>query len=179
MHECSVIATGVRLYSKAASQLNVLADFVAPLFLRVILAIEFGASGFEKLHGTNWFQDLSFPFPFNLLPPDISWNIATYFEIFGAIALLLGFATRFFSISLVILTVVAIASVHWPAHISSLNDLFTGYRIIDEEGDGLGNYKLPLIYIVMFLPLVLKGAGKLSIDHILNSRLAMQYTRAV
>ena len=36
-------------------------------------------SGFEKLHGTNWFADLTFPFPFNLLPPDVSWAISTFF----------------------------------------------------------------------------------------------------
>jgi putative oxidoreductase len=158
------------LYSKAAAHLNAIGDFIPPLFLRLILAIEFGTAGFEKFHGTNWFQEITFPFPFNLLPPDISWHLATYFEIFGAVALVLGFATRFFSISLVVLTIVAIASVHWPAQITSINDLITGYRIVDEEGDGLGNYKLPLIYIVMFLPLLFGGAGKLSLDWLIKDK---------
>jgi putative oxidoreductase len=158
------------LYSKAAAHLNAIGDFIPPLFLRLILAIEFGTAGFEKFHGTNWFQEITFPFPFNLLPPDISWHLATYFEIFGAVALVLGFATRFFSISLVVLTIVAIASVHWPAQITSINDLITGYRIVDEEGDGLGNYKLPLIYIVMFLPLLFGGAGKLSLYWLIKDK---------
>lgn len=168
MHACSVIDKIFRIYQQAIEQLNVWGEMIPPLLLRLILAIEFGESGFEKLHGTNWFQDIAFPFPFNLLPADISWNIATYFEIIGAIALVLGVATRFFSISLVILTVVAIASVHWPSQLTSLTDLITGYRIIDEEGDGLGNYKLPLIYIVMFLPLISKGAGKFSLDYLIR-----------
>jgi len=169
MKAYSVVNTGVDFYCKAVAQVNSFADYIPPLFLRLILAVEFGESGIQKFHGINWFQEISFPFPFNLLSPDISWNIATYFEIVGAIALVLGFATRFFSISLVVLTIVAIASVHWPAQLTSVSDLITGYRIVDEEGDGLGNYKLPLLYIVMFLPLIFKGAGKISIDHLLNT----------
>ena len=170
MKACSMLEASVGLYTKAVAHLNTMGDFIPPLFIRLILAIEFGEAGFEKFHGINWFQEIVFPFPFNLLPPDISWSIATYFEILGAIALLLGFATRFFSISLLILTIVAIASVHWPAQITSISDLVTGYRILDEEGDGLGNYKLPLIYIVMFLPLLLCGAGKLSLDQLIRNK---------
>jgi putative oxidoreductase len=168
MKACTIFDSGLGLYTKAVAHLNTIGNFIPPLFLRLILAIEFGTAGFEKFHGTNWFQEITFPFPFNLLPPDISWNIATYFEIFGAVALVFGFATRFFSISLVVLTIVAIASVHWPAQITSINDLLTGYRIVDEEGDGLGNYKLPLLYLVMFLPLIFKGAGKISFDYLLS-----------
>lgn len=152
------------LYNEIINQLNACSDSIPPLFLRLILAWEFGESGFEKLHGTNWFADLTFPFPFNLLPPSISWNIATGFEVVGAFALLFGLATRFFTFSLMILTIVAIASVHWPEHFSSLSELLKGYRIVDEDGDGFGNYKLPLIYLVMFLPLLFGGAGKVSMD---------------
>ena len=171
----TLVRSGAGLYTKAVAYLNAINDFIPPLFLRLILALEFGESGFEKFHGTNWFQEIAFPFPFNLLPPDISWSIATYFEIFGAIALVFGFATRFFSISLLILTIVAILSVHWPAQISSINDLISGYRIVDEEGDGLGNYKLPLLYIVMFLPLIFNGAGKISFDYLLSRKAKLQH----
>lgn len=160
----------LKCYKNTTHQLNTLSHYLSPLLLRLILAIEFGASGIEKLHGTNWFRELSFPFPFNLLPAEVSWGMATYFEIFGAVALALGFAVRFFSFSLLVLTLVAIASVHWASDINSLSDLFAGYRIIDESGDGLGNYKLPLIYIMMLLPLILGGAGKLSVDYILKSK---------
>lgn len=160
----------LKYYQQTITQLNNLTHYLPPLFLRLILAVEFGSSGIEKLHGTNWFSELSFPFPFNLLPVEISWGMATYFEIFGSIALVLGLATRFFSASLFILTIVAIASVHWAADINSLNDLLAGYRIIDEEGDGLGNYKLPMMYMVMFLPLIFGGAGKLSLDYLMKQK---------
>lgn len=153
------------IHQLITTKLNQVGAWLPQLFLRLILAWEFGEAGLEKLHGSNWFADISFPFPFNLLPPDISWGIATYFEIIGAVALMLGLATRFFSLSLIILTIVAIAAVHWPSEWNTLSELLTGYRITDNAGDGFGNYKLPLLYLIMFLPLLFSGAGKLSIDH--------------
>ncbi|MDZ4098104.1 MAG: DoxX family protein [Methylophilaceae bacterium] len=141
------------------------------MFLRLLLAWEFGEAGYEKLIGSNWFEHVSFPFPFNLLPTSLSWHLATWFELIGAAALVFGLATRFFVISLMILTVVAIAAVHWPSDWNTIGQLLTGYRIIDENGDGLGNYKLPVIFIVMLLPLLFSGAGKLSLDYLINKRL--------
>lgn len=159
------------LYLKMTRQAQVLAAILPPLALRFILAWEFGESGYEKFTGTNWFADISFPFPFSLLPATISWQMSTWFELIGAVALLLGFATRFFTVSLMILTVVAISAVHWPEHWNTFGELLRGYRIVDEEGDGFGNYKLPLIYLIMFLPLLFGGAGKLSLDYIFARRI--------
>ena len=161
----NLITVVKNLQNSVFSLLNTFSDSIPPLFLRLVLAWEFSEAGFEKLHGTNWFADITFPFPFNLLPPDISWGMATFFEIVGAFALAFGIATRFFSVSLIILTIVAIASVHWPEHWSNLSELVKGYRIVDENQDGFGNYKLPLIFMVMFLPLLFGGAGKLSVDY--------------
>ena len=161
----SALKSTLNFYDLAVSKLNAVNTWLPQLGLRLLLAWEFGESGFEKLHGTNWFADLSFPFPFNLLPASVSWNISMGFEIIGAFALIVGLFTRFFTVSLIVLTLVAIASVHWPEHWSSLAELLKGYRIIDEDGDGFGNYKLPLIYIIMFLPLLFGGAGRASVDY--------------
>ena len=105
MISTNLISFIFNLYKSTINQLNYLSNSIPQLFLRLLLAWEFGESGFEKLHGTNWFADLVFPFPFNLLPPDLSWGISTFFEIVGSFALVFGFATRFFSISLIVLTI--------------------------------------------------------------------------
>jgi putative oxidoreductase len=133
------------------------------LSLRLLLSWDFFESGLEKWRGENWFADIvdRFPFPFNLLPPEISWHLATWFELIGGIALLLGLATRFFSLSLIVLTLVAIVSVHWPESWMGLSGLLQGYVFTDQ---GAGNFKLPVIFIGMLLPLVLLGPGRLSLD---------------
>ena len=158
----------VHFYQSVCEKLESLGSWLPQLLLRLILAWEFGEAGFEKLHGNNWFADINFPFPFNLLPPEISWHIATFFEIIGAFALLLGVATRFISISLIILTIVAIAAVHWPDQWNTVSELLKGYRFSDSQQDGFGNYKLPLLYIFMLMPLLLSGGGKCSVDYLIR-----------
>jgi putative oxidoreductase len=139
------------------------------LGLRLILGWEYFESGLEKFRGENWFADIqgSFPFPFNVVPPEISWQMATWFELAGGIALIVGVGTRFFSLSLFILTIVAIAAVHWPAEWNSFGELLQGYVITDK---GHGNFKLPVIFMAMLLPLMFAGPGKLSLDALIRKR---------
>ena len=122
------------------------------LGLRLVLAWEFWEAGIEKFHGDNWFAAIAgdFPFPFNIIPVGASWFLATWTEIIGALALVIGLATRFWAAGLLILDVVAWASVHAD----------NGYNVC------ANGYKLPLIYMIMLIPLVLNGAGKLSVDHL-------------
>ncbi len=161
----SLFNTASNFYGSAVGILDKFNTWLPQLVLRLILAWEFGESGFAKFNGQNWFADLSFPFPLNLVSLEFSWAMATYFEIIGAFLLVLGLATRFFSISLIILTIVAIGSVHWPDSWNTLAELWKGFAITDK---GFGNYKLPLLYIVMFLPLMFGGAGKLSLDNLIS-----------
>ncbi|CRI56531.1 HvfX family Cu-binding RiPP maturation protein [Pseudomonas sp. CCOS 191] len=136
----------------------------ADLPLRLFLAWEFFESGLEKFNGANWFADLqgSFPFPFDLLPAGLNWQLSMWAELLCPLLLLLGLGTRLASAVLMVVTVVAIAAVHWPSQWSSLAELGRGYAITDQ---GFGNFKLPLIYLVALLPLLLKGSGRLSLDH--------------
>jgi putative oxidoreductase len=131
-------------------------SWIGLLGIRLLLAYEFGAAGLEKLHGENWFADIQgdFPFPFSVVPVEISWSLATWTELIGAAALVVGLGTRFWAVSLLILDVVAWVSVHGA----------NGYNVCDN------GYKLPLMYFVMLLPLVLSGPGRLSIDRWLRSR---------
>jgi putative oxidoreductase len=153
------------------SRVDGVAPWLAPLGLRVLLAWEFFEAGREKLQGDNWFADLGdkFPLPFSLLGADLNWTLATWTELAGAAALLIGLGTRYVAAALWVLTVVAIYAVHWPSDWSSLAELWQGYAISNE---GHGNYKLPLIYLAMLLPLMLGGGGRLSVDRLLASRRA-------
>jgi putative oxidoreductase len=152
-------------------RLDGIGDWLAPLGLRAILAWEFWEAGRMKHGGGNWFAEIQsrFPFPFDRVPADLSWTLATWFELVGAVALLVGLGTRFFAFSLLVLTMVATASVHWPADWTSLGELAKGWAIRDE---GFGNFKLPLIYAAMLLPLVFRGAGTLSLDAAIAARAA-------
>src|SRR5690606_13137119 len=106
----------------------------------------------------------AFPFPFNVIPADFSWQLSMWAELIAPLLLLLGLGTRLATFVLMMLTVVAIAAVHWPEHWSSLAELAQGYAITNK---GYGNYKLPLIYLIAALPLLLGGAGRFSLDHLL------------
>lgn len=165
-------ATLIELAHALRERLNGVGEWLAPLGLRVILAWEFWESGMEKLHGDNWFADVpwadwqvGFPWPFNLIPVDANWFLATWSELIFAVLLLLGLFTRFTAFSLLIVTVVATAAVHWPNSWDSLSQLWQGYAIT-AKGD-FGNFKLPLLFMIMLLPLILKGPGKLSLDTLL------------
>ena len=157
------------LVGQGLDTLDLVGLWVGLLSLRILLGWDFYESGLEKFHGENWFADIQdrFPFPFSMVPPEISWQISTWFELIGGVALVLGIATRFFSISLVVLTVVAIASVHWPDSWNSLSELYQGYGFTDK---GFGNFKLPVFFLGMFVPLILLGPGRFSIDHWLRKR---------
>ncbi|MDF3933718.1 HvfX family Cu-binding RiPP maturation protein [Pseudomonas citronellolis] len=141
----------------------------ADIPLRLFLAWEFLESGLEKWHGDNWFAQIhdAFPFPFNRLPAGLDWQVSMWAELIAPLLLLLGLGTRFASLVLMVLTVVAIAAVHWPAHWSSLSELAMGYSISD---NGYGNYKLPLIYLVALVPLLLNGSGRCSLDALLRRK---------
>lgn len=154
------------LWNSLVDLLEPAGDWVALLPLRLLLAYEYGKAGVMKFNGSNWFGNVqeNFPFPFNVIPVEISWFLSTWTEILGSIGLFIGLFTRFWAFSLIILTIVAIFGVHWPDDWSSLSELWKGYAVSDK---GFGNYRIPLLFIVMLLPLVFRGAGKLSLDHVL------------
>jgi len=161
--------TLINLKNSVTDTLDSTGEWLALLPIRLLMAYEFGRAGMMKLNGTNWFANVqdNFPFPFNVIPVEISWFIATWAELLGAAGLVLGLFTRFWALSLIILTVVAISGVHWPDDWNSLAELWKGYSVSNK---GFGNFRIPLLFLVMLVPLLFSGAGKLSLDHMLAKK---------
>jgi putative oxidoreductase len=165
----NMIKSSKTLWHALVTRLNAAGTFLPQIFLRLIIFWEFWEAGSMKYEGGaegNWFASIhdSFPYPFNVIDANISWTMAMWGEILGAFLILLGLFTRFAAISLIVITMVATAAVHWPENWDSLGQLWQGYAI---SNDGFGNYKLPLLYIIMLMPLLFGGAGKFSLDHLL------------
>ena len=144
----------INLARAVIDKLDDLGEYVAMLPLRLLLAWEFWESGLVKFNGENWFTQIQgdFPFPFNVIPTDVSWFISIWAELLGAVALVLGLGTRFTAASLIVLDIVAWYSVH-AGH---------GYNVCSN------GFKLPLMYLMMLLPLLLIGPGKASLDALIR-----------
>ena len=157
------------LKNRIVNGLNPAADWFALLPIRLLMAYEFGKAGMMKFNGNNWFANYqdNFLFPFNYVPVEVSWFMATWAEILGGLCLVFGLFTRFWAFSLIILSIVAISGVHWPDDWNSLAELWKGYAVTDK---GFGNFRVPLLFIAMLIPLVFSGPGKLSIDHVLAKK---------
>lgn len=159
------------LYDNLTARLRTAGDYLWPLALRLVMFWEFWDAGTRKLNGANWFGDIpwadwqkGFPWPFSLAPPEFNWLVSTWGELVFSSLVLLGLFTRFAALSLLVITVVATAAVHWPAEWNSLSELWKGYVITARE---FGNYKLPLLFVVILLPLIFYGGGKISVDQLL------------
>jgi len=126
--------------------------WLAPLFARITVGWVFLWSGWGKLQGlpqvTENFVGWGIPFPYVLAP------FVSGVEFFGGLFLLLGFLTRISAGALGITMIVAIVSAKW-ADVDSLATLL-GF---DETE-----------YLALFLWLAIAGAGRLSVDSLLERR---------
>lgn len=131
-------------------------DYLIGMILRLFLAYEFFESGIIKVTGSNWFMDIQteMPLPFSLFTVEFNWFLATWVELIGALFLLIGLATRYTAFALLLLSLTAWYSVHTGY----------GYNICSN------GYKMAMIYSITLLPLILQGAGKMSLDHWLKYR---------
>lgn len=158
-------------YDDLTARLRASGSWVWPLALRLLLGYEFFKAGLTKYNGNNWFNGRidSFPQPFKLFGGEFSWFAATWGELIFSVLLIFGLFTRFAAFSLFVITVVAIMTIHWPAEWSSLAELWKGYSVsrVVEDGHFFGNYRIPLLFLIMLLPLVFQGGGKFSVDNIL------------
>jgi uncharacterized membrane protein YphA (DoxX/SURF4 family) len=171
-------------------------DFLGPLALRIYLAPIFWMAGTKKITSFSdtaaWFgnPDWGLGLPF----PEVMAALATGTEVIGAILLLLGLATRWVAIPLMVTMAVAIIKVHlangWLA-IAEGNGLFATERTLEaterlsrakEILQEHGNYQwltekgsivvlnngieFGMTYFIMLLVLFFIGGGKyLSMDY--------------
>ncbi|XQW86961.1 DoxX family protein [Thalassotalea piscium] len=171
-------------------------DFLAPFMLRMYLVPVFWMAGSTKIEGfdsiVQWFGNsewgLGLPFPLLMAV------LATATEFFGAIALFLGLAVRWFSIPLMITMVVAAGTVHWDNGWQAIADPsapfanervveasnklaivketlqeYTNYDYITSSGNVVilnNGIEFSVTYFIMLLALLFLGAGRyVSIDY--------------
>ncbi len=138
-------------YYNFISKLSNLQDLPL-LLIRLILAFGFYAPAMAKLQNVHdiaiWFRSLEIPAPIFMA------YLTTYTEVFGFLFLIFGFATRFITIPLMIIMVVAIKTVHWG----------NGFN----AGDN--GFEIPLYYLVMLLLLFITGPGKISVDYLMGRK---------
>jgi len=167
-------------------------DGLAPLALRLYLVPVFWMAGTQKIAGMEstieWFGNpewgLGLPLPWLMA------HLAAYSEAIGALLLLLGLATRWISIPLMITMLVAIFKVHWvhgwPAIADSSAEavavrLGAAREILSEHGNydwltETGNFvvlnngiEFGVTYLIMLFALLFTGGGRYtSVDYYLS-----------
>ena len=130
---------------------------VTPLILRVTLGIVILAHGVQKLFG--WFGGYGFHgtmgyFTEHVGLPWIIGLLVIVLETAGAIALILGLATRLIALSLTVLAIGIALSVHVQ------NGFFMNW---DNTQPGEG-YEFFLLWLAISISLAFSGAGMFSVD---------------
>ena len=162
---------------------------LAPLAMRLYLVPVFWMAGSQKIAGMDstieWFgnPDWGLGLPF----PSLLAHMAAYTEAIGAVLLLVGLATRWISIPLMVTMLVAIFSVHWGNGWSAIADsgaedvavrLGAAREILQEHGNYAwltekGSFvilnngiEFGVTYFLMLLGLLFTGGGRyVSLDY--------------
>lgn len=118
----------------------------------------FGGGGYDAtLAG---FQSLGIPTALGVLA------IAT--EFFGSIALMLGLLGRLVAVGLTIEMIVAVALVHLP------HGFFMNWMGM-QAGEG---FEYHILYIALVVPIIVRGSGALSVDHMLDVKWHLRHPMA-
>lgn len=142
------------------------------LILRVILAYTFFSPGMTKIKDiestAGFFDYLGIPLP------TLNAYMAAGTEVIGAVLLTLGLLTRFISVPLLFVMVVAIATVHGVHGFHVIlpgsgweNPFINGEAVKGTVVVLQNGYEMVLYYMAMLMVLVGKGAGRLSLDFLL------------
>ncbi len=127
-------------------------EWIGPLLVRLTLGLVFATTGWGKLHNldkvTEFFGSLHIP------APGFHAALVSIIELVGGLMIIAGLGTRIAAALLVGVMAVAI----WTAKLAEL------HGIVD-----LAN-TTELTYLVMFVWLVVSGAGAASLDHVIARR---------
>ncbi len=127
-------------------------NFLAPLMTRVVIATVFAGAGWGKLHNLDktiaYFMGIGMPSAHILAP------MVASLEFICGLFLLVGFATRFAAVPLIVIMMVAIKTAKW-ADVTDFSALFSMSEFL---------------YIPLLIWLVFYGAGKVSVDHLIVSK---------
>ena len=167
-------------------------DGLAPLALRLYLVPVLWMAGTQKIAGMEstieWFGNsewgLGLPFPSALA------HMAAYTEAVGALLLLLGLATRWISIPLIVTMLVAVFAVHWDngwaaiadssaqevaVRLGAAKDILRehgNYSWLTEKGSFVilnNGIEFAVTYMLMLLALLFTGGGRFtSVDYYLS-----------
>jgi len=139
------------LYEHGVSSLQKL-NWLPVLLARISLGSVFILSGWGKLHNldkvTEFFTELGIPYA------SLNAGLVGFSEFVCGVLILLGLLTRLASIPLIAIITVAIITAK-RADISGVTDLLA----LEE-----------FVYIVIFLWLIVQGAGKISLDQFIRLR---------
>lgn len=126
------------------------------LFLRIGIACFMLTHGWPKLMKLIEGAEIQFLDPFGL-GAKASFILAIFAEVFCSILILIGLATRWATIPLIITMLVAIFIAH--------------------ALDGFQRQELPAHYVMVYIFLLMVGPGKYSIDHFVIKNLKRRHRR--
>lgn len=133
-------------YPKFVKSIRSLQDLPL-LFMRLVLAYGFYVPAKNKWADisaiVDWFSSMNYPLP------TLNAYLAAGAEAAGVVLLALGLFTRFISIPLMVVMLVAIFTVHAGNGFSA----------------GDNGFEIPLYYFIMLFTLMVFGAGKISVDY--------------
>ena len=136
-------------FYKEFSRLSEYTHSFALLLARLAVAYGFYEPAMMKWNDiasvAEWFGSMGIPFA------TFSAYLTASTETVGIVLLMLGLFTRFISLPLMVIMIVAITTVHYEHGFSAASD----------------GYEIPLYYFIFLLIFFSQGAGRFSLDHLL------------
>ena len=140
-----------QFYKSLLSFVSSLRD-LPPLINRFILCFGFYEPARNKLQHFSdiigWFGQLGIP------APTLNAYMAVATECSGILLLFLGLGTRVMCVPMMVVMIVAVATVHWQNGFSCSQN----------------GFEVPFYYFCMLFGLIITGPGRFSIDHLIKQK---------